>query len=106
MSIWAICNDQNQSSVGCFKLGMSVFEAQFRLQQRSDLQACDIIYSDKSPFSVPIIFFLRDENIRLEFDSVSQNLVKIVAEDMTSVKFSYNGSQCFLGVIRYFFPYL
>lgn len=87
MSIWCVSIENN--SIGCFQIGMSLYEAQMKISHNSDISKTDIISHEKKPFSIPYVFFLRHEGIRLEFDSVSQVLVKIVATDMSAVKFVY-----------------
>ena len=88
MSIWEV--NPRDGSVGCFQLGMSMYEARMRIEQNPDFSSCDIVYHDKYPFSLPITFFLRKENILLEFDSISHVLVKITLKDLVNLSFTYN----------------
>ena len=70
---------------------MALYEAVLRIQENPDISECDVVYHAEAPFSTPIVLFLRKEGIRLEFDGVSQLLVKIEATDMNAVKFTYRG---------------
>jgi hypothetical protein len=89
MSAWDV--DLDAQSVGPFQIGMTVYEAQMKVHHNPEIPTCDIIYYESEPFSVPLVFFLRKQGLRLEFDSVSQVLVKIVATDMKAIPFSYRG---------------
>ena len=89
IATWIV--DPEKLSIGCFQLGMSLYEAELKIQDNPIIQSCDIIYHEQKPFSVPIVFDLVNQGLRLEFDSVSQVLTKITATNFTSLAYSFHG---------------
>ncbi|KAJ4462615.1 putative UPF0183 protein [Paratrimastix pyriformis] len=81
-------------SLGEFSFGMNLRQALDILSiSESSAPTVDIIYSEETPFEVPVVFRLFQQGVRLEFHPVTQLLVRIVVYDSSKIRLTYNNQQ-------------